>query len=138
MKNAFYTAQEQTIKLQEEYRQISDKAAKIALLEADNEAVRARVAEAEKRASAAEQERLDAEKALSAEKEKAERDADIASKILEMTVQEAEARENKERERAEKAEKEAESLKKELEDLRNVSFFERVFGWKKKTNKNQE
>lgn len=118
--------QDQLIKSQEEYRQLSDKAAKVALLEADNEAARARAAEAERRADVADRERREAETAFKKlqsdfeESEKGKSEAEIraqaAEDIAEINAQEAE-----------RAKAEADAARAELDAIKNRSFWRRLF-----------
>ena len=119
-------AQEQTIKLQEEYRQISEKEAKIALLEADNEAARARAAEAERRADVADQERRDVESAI----EKLQSDLEISEKgrsEAELRAQAAEDIAEINAQEAERAKAEADAARAELDVIKNRSFWKRLF-----------
>ena len=120
------TAQEQTIKLQEEYRQISDKAAKIALLEADNEAARSRAAEAERRADVADQARREVESAI----EKLQSDLEISEKgrsEAELRAQAAEDIAEINAQEAERAKAEADAARAELDAIKNRSFWRRLF-----------
>lgn len=118
--------QDQLIKSQEEYRQLSDKAAKVTLLEADNEAARARAAEAERRADVADRERREAETAFKKlqsdfeESEKGKSEAELRAQAAE-DVAEINAQE------AERAKAEADAVRAELEAIKNRSFWQRLF-----------
>ena len=118
--------QDQLIKSQEEYRQISDKAAKIALLEADNEAACARAAEAERRADVADQQRRDVEFTI----EKLQSDLEISEKgrsEAELRAQSAEDIAEINAQEAERAKAEAEAARAELDAIKNRSFWKRLF-----------
>lgn len=119
-------AQEQTIKLQEEYRQISEKAAKIALLESDNEAARSRAAEAERRADVADQARREVESAF----ERLQGDLEISEKgrsEAELRAKAAEDIAEINAQEAERAKAEADAARSELDAIKNRSFWKRLF-----------
>ena len=109
-------AQQQTQAAQAQVAQLQEASAKVALLEADNEAARVARAEAEERANVAERERKNSEEALEQMRREAQFRADKAQAAEEQRIE---------------AERRLEERERELEKLRNAGFFKRVFGWNK-------
>lgn len=127
-------AHQQVQSAQAQVTQLQEASAKVALLEADNKAVRQRAEQAEEerrlaeeRARVSEQERIAMEEALEQMRKEDKMRADEAQAAEEQHAQTEQALAQE----LEQKDRQIEEKDREIEEFRNAGFFKRLFGWKK-------